>query len=187
MAINTPELTITGYLGRDPDIRQGAKGDWAILSVAAAQPAEPQPTWHRVVVWQALVPLIAALKKGAALTVVGHQQTRTWSNNQGIDQQTTELVASHITLPSVTLPPTTPAAPPPAAYQPSQQQQHAGLLAQYQVLEQLLATLTKAWQDTCEQGGDGRYLMIRKLRLHADLIEAELALQQSAAVHNGNG
>ncbi len=54
--------------------------------------------WHRIVVWGKQGETCAeVLKKGRQVCVEGKLRTRDWTNKAGVKQQTTEIVADHVT------------------------------------------------------------------------------------------
>ena len=61
-------ITIVGNLGRDPEIKQTAKGgNYAILSVATHRKmaGEKKTEWHKVVVWdEKIADVLAKIYKG---------------------------------------------------------------------------------------------------------------------------
>ncbi len=94
---------LIGNLGQDPDIRQTSDGrELANFSLATTEYWKDKNTgekkdkteWHRVVVFnQGLVNLVKNyVKKGTKLYIEGQLQTRKWTDNNGIDKYTTEIV-----------------------------------------------------------------------------------------------
>ena len=97
------KVTLIGNLGQDPDIRQTSDGrELANLSLATTEKWKDKNTgekrekteWHRVVIFnQSLVAIIKNyVKKGSKLYVEGQLQTRKWTDNNGVDKYTTEIV-----------------------------------------------------------------------------------------------
>ena len=93
---------ILGRLGRDPEVRFMPSGD-AVANLAVAtsetwkdkQTGEPKEKteWHRVVIFGKLAEIAGEyLKKGSKAYFEGKLQTRKWSNQQGQDQYSTEIV-----------------------------------------------------------------------------------------------
>lgn len=104
--LNRAELI--GRLGRDPDVRYTPDGK-AIANLALATSEsfrdkssgekKEQTEWHRVVLFGKQAEIAGKfLKKGALAYVDGRLRTRKWKNKQGLEQYTTELVGSSLTL-----------------------------------------------------------------------------------------
>jgi single-strand DNA-binding protein len=94
---------LIGNLGQDPDIRQTSDGrELANFSLATTEYWKDKNTgekkdkteWHKVVVFsQGLVGIVKNyVKKGTKLYIEGQLQTRKWTDNNGIDKYSTEIV-----------------------------------------------------------------------------------------------
>ena len=103
MAGSLNKVLLIGRLGADPEIKQMVNGkNVARLSLATSQSWKDKNTgekkekteWHRVVVFnEGLVNVVQQyLKKGAQVYIEGQLQTRKWTDNNGIDKYTTEVV-----------------------------------------------------------------------------------------------
>lgn len=101
MSIN--KVILVGNVGNDPEIRSTNDGrEIASFSLATSDSWKDKNTgerkdrteWHRIVVFsQGLVGIIKNyVKKGSKLYVEGSLQTRKWTDNNGIDKYTTEIV-----------------------------------------------------------------------------------------------
>ena len=97
------KVTIIGNLGRDPEIRSTQGGDTiASLSVATSESwtdkqsgeRRERTEWHRVAVFNQHHAGICEkfLKRGAKVYLEGTLQTRKWTDNQGVERYTTEVV-----------------------------------------------------------------------------------------------
>jgi single-strand DNA-binding protein len=97
------KVLIIGNLAQDPDIRQTSDGrELANFSLATSEKWKDKNTgeskdkteWHRIVVFnQGLVNLVKNyVKKGTKLYIEGQLQTRKWTDNNGVDKYTTEIV-----------------------------------------------------------------------------------------------
>lgn len=94
--------TIIGNVGKDPEIRATQDGrEIASLTVATSESwkdksGEKQSAteWHRVTVFnEGLVKVIKQyVTKGTKIMVEGQIKTRKWTNKDGVDQYTTEIV-----------------------------------------------------------------------------------------------
>lgn len=103
MSGSVSKTIICGNVGKDPEIRTMQSGSkMASLSIATSQSWRDKETgekkerteWHRIVVWSA--PLVEVIekfvKKGSKLYVEGANQTRKYTDSQGIERYTTEVV-----------------------------------------------------------------------------------------------
>lgn len=101
MSIN--KVILVGNLGQDPEIRSTQDGrEIANFSIATSDSWKDKSTgekkekteWHRVVVFsQGLVGIVKNyVKKGSKLYIEGQLQTRKWTDSNGVDKYTTEVV-----------------------------------------------------------------------------------------------
>ena len=96
------KVIIVGNLGKDPEVRfMPSGGAVANLTVATSETWKDKQTgeqkekteWHRVVMFGKLAEVVGEyLKKGSKVYLEGQLQTRKWTNQQGQDQYTTEIV-----------------------------------------------------------------------------------------------
>jgi single-strand DNA-binding protein len=103
MAGSVNKVILIGNLGRDPEIRTMQNGGKvAQLSLATSESwrdrnsgeRQERTEWHRVVIFdERLVEVVEKyLKKGQKVYVEGQLQTRKWTDNQGQERYTTEVV-----------------------------------------------------------------------------------------------
>lgn len=103
MAGSVNKVILVGNLGRDPEIRTTQDGrEIANFSVATSETWKDKSTgerkekteWHRVVVFnEGLVGVIKNyVKKGSKLYLEGSLQTRKWTDKDGQEKYTTEVV-----------------------------------------------------------------------------------------------
>ena len=103
MAGSVNKVILIGNLGRDPEIRSTQDGrEIANLAIATSESWKDKNTgerkekteWHRVVVFNdGLVGVVKNyLKKGSKVYVEGALQTRKWTNKDGQEQYSTEVV-----------------------------------------------------------------------------------------------
>ena len=97
------KVILIGNTAQDPDIRSTNDGrELANFSLATTEYWKDKNTgekkdkteWHRIVVFnQGLVNLVKNyVKKGTKLYIEGQLQTRKWTDNNGVDKCTTEIV-----------------------------------------------------------------------------------------------
>ena len=103
MAGSVNKVILLGNLGRDPEIRNTQDGNKIVnLSIATSEKwkdrasGEPRERteWHRVVIFNENLARIAEqyLRKGSSVYVEGQLQTRKWTDQQGVEKYTTEVV-----------------------------------------------------------------------------------------------
>lgn len=103
MAGSINKVILLGNLGKDPDIRATSTGSrLASFSIATStkyrnkdtQQLEDKTEWHRIVVFNDKLADICEkyLRKGSKIYIEGQLQTRKWTDNNGVDKYTTEVV-----------------------------------------------------------------------------------------------
>lgn len=96
------KVTMIGYLGGDPEIKNVNNKEMAIFSIATDESWKDKSTgekkqitdWHRVVVFNDNVVqfLKKYIKKGALVYIEGKLKTRKWKGSDGMERYTTEVV-----------------------------------------------------------------------------------------------
>jgi single-strand DNA-binding protein len=103
MAGSINKVILVGNLGRDPEIRSTGEGvRIANLALATSETwrdrnsgeRKERTEWHRVVIFNERLVEIAEkyLRKGSKIYVEGALQTRKWTDNQGQERYSTEVV-----------------------------------------------------------------------------------------------
>lgn len=103
MAGSICKVIIVGNLGKDPESRSTQNGDTIVsFSVATSESwidkqsgeRRERTEWHKVVVFNQHITGVAEryLRKGAKVYIEGTLQTRKWTDQQGQDKYTTEVV-----------------------------------------------------------------------------------------------
>lgn len=101
MSIN--KVILVGNVGQDPEIRSVSDGrEIANFSLATSESwkdknsgeKKEKTEWHKVVIFsQGLVGIVKNyVKKGTKLYLEGSLQTRKWTDAQGVEKYTTEVV-----------------------------------------------------------------------------------------------
>ena len=95
-------VTLIGNLGRDPEVRSTQSGGRiANFTVATSErwkdrngERQERTEWHRIAVFNdALVGVVEQyLRKGSKVAVIGQLETRKWTDQQGQDRYSTEVV-----------------------------------------------------------------------------------------------
>ena len=102
------KVQIIGNLGRDPEVRYTADGAAiANLSLATTSSWKDKNTgekreeteWHRCVFYGKIAEIVGQYaKKGRPLYVEGRLKTRKWTDKDGIEKYTTEIVCDQMQL-----------------------------------------------------------------------------------------
>jgi single-strand DNA-binding protein len=103
MAGSVNKVILVGNLGKDPEVRNTQDGSKIVnLTLATSETwndrasgeKKEKTEWHRVVIFNDRVADVAErfLKKGAKVYVEGSLQTRKWTDQQGQERYTTEVV-----------------------------------------------------------------------------------------------
>ena len=102
MARGVNKVIIVGTLGNDPEVKYSASGSAiANLSVATSEQWKDKQTgekkeqteWHRVVIFGKLAEVAGEyLHKGSQVYIEGQLRTRKWTDSNGVDRYTTEIV-----------------------------------------------------------------------------------------------
>ena len=103
MAGSLNKVIIIGNLGKDPEIRRTQDGRAiASLSVATSESwrdktsgeRKEKTEWHRVVIFNEALAKIAEqyVKKGSKVYLEGSLQTRKWTDKDGVERYSTEIV-----------------------------------------------------------------------------------------------
>lgn len=103
MAGSVNKVILVGNLGRDPEVRSTQDGSKIVnLSIATSERWKDRNTgeqrekteWHRVVIFNENLGRVAEqyLRKGSNVYIEGQLQTRKWTDQQGLEKYTTEVV-----------------------------------------------------------------------------------------------
>lgn len=103
MAGSVNKVILVGNLGKDPEVRRMTNGEPVVnLSVATSETWKDKSSgerkekteWHRVVIFNENLAKVAEqyLKKGAKIYLEGALQTRKWTDKDGQDKYSTEVV-----------------------------------------------------------------------------------------------
>jgi single-strand DNA-binding protein len=103
MAGSVNKVILVGNLGRDPEVRQTQDGNPIVnLSLATSENWRDKATgerrerteWHRVVIFNERLADVAQkyLRKGSKVYIEGQLQTRKWTDQEGRDRYSTEVV-----------------------------------------------------------------------------------------------
>ena len=103
MAGSVNKVILVGNLGKDPEVRRTTSGDPVVnLSVATSESwrdkasgeRKEKTEWHRVVIFNKNLADVAEkyLRKGSKVYVEGQLQTRKWTDKDGAERYSTEVV-----------------------------------------------------------------------------------------------
>jgi single-strand DNA-binding protein len=103
MAGSVNKVILIGNLGKDPEVRRLNSGEPVVnLRIATSEnwrdkqsgERREKTEWHSVVIFNENIAKVAEqyLKKGAKVYIEGQLQTRKWTDQQGVEKYTTEIV-----------------------------------------------------------------------------------------------
>lgn len=103
MAGSVNKVILVGNLGRDPEVRHTQDGKPIVnLSIATSESWRDRNTgerkekteWHRVVIFNENLAKVAEqyLKKGSTVYIEGQLQTRKYTDKDGVEKYSTEVV-----------------------------------------------------------------------------------------------
>lgn len=99
------KVIIVGTLGRDPEVRYMNNGDAICnLSVATSESwkdksgeKQERTEWHRISMFGKLAEIAGQyLAKGSSVYLEGKLQTRKWTDKDGVEKYTTEIIADRM-------------------------------------------------------------------------------------------
>jgi single-strand DNA-binding protein len=102
------KVILIGNLGRDPEVRYAPSGA-AICNITLATSRswkdkqtgdrQEETEWHRIVFYDRLAEIAGEyLKKGKSVYVEGRLKTRKWTDKDGVEKYTTEVIAQEMTM-----------------------------------------------------------------------------------------
>lgn len=102
MSGSVNKVTLVGALGRDPEVRSTQDGTKIVnLSIATSErwkdksgERQERTEWHRVVIFNEKIGEVAEryLRKGNSVYIEGALQTRKWTDKDGQERTSTEVV-----------------------------------------------------------------------------------------------
>ncbi len=103
MAGSVNKAILVGNLGRDPEVRTSQDGSKIVnLNIATSEQWKDRSSgerrekteWHRVVIFNPNLADIAErfCRKGSSVYIEGQLQTRKWTDQQGVERYSTEVV-----------------------------------------------------------------------------------------------
>lgn len=103
MAGSVNKVILVGNLGRDPEVRRMTSGDPVVnLSLATSESwrdkasgeRKEKTEWHRVVIFNENLAKVAEqyLRKGSKIYLEGQLQTRKYTDKDGVEKYSTEIV-----------------------------------------------------------------------------------------------
>lgn len=95
-------VTLIGNIGKDPETRYMSNGD-AVTNITLATTdawkdkngeKQEKTEWHSIVFYRKLAEIAGEyLKKGRSVYIEGRLETRKWTDKQGIERYTTQIIA----------------------------------------------------------------------------------------------
>ncbi len=103
MSGSVNKVILIGNVGKDPEVRRMTSGDPVVtLSLATSETWKDKSSgerkekteWHRVVIFNTNIAKVAEsyVKKGSKIYVEGQLQTRKWTDKDGAEKYSTEVV-----------------------------------------------------------------------------------------------
>lgn len=103
MSGSVNKVTLIGNVGKDPEVRRMTSGDPVVnLSIATSETWKDKTSgerkekteWHRVVIFNEHIAKVAEsyVKKGSKVYLEGALQTRKWTDKDGAEKYSTEIV-----------------------------------------------------------------------------------------------
>jgi single-strand DNA-binding protein len=103
MAGSVNKVILVGNLGKDPESRRMTSGELMVnMSVATSESwrdkasgeRKEKTEWHRVVIWNENLAKVAEqyLRKGSKVYLEGQLSTRKWTDKDGVEKYSTEVV-----------------------------------------------------------------------------------------------
>jgi len=99
------KVILVGNLGKDPETRYMPNGE-AVTNITLATSESwkdksgekvEKTEWHRVTFYRKLAEIVGEyLKKGSSIYIEGRIETRKWTDKEGIERFTTEIIASEM-------------------------------------------------------------------------------------------
>lgn len=97
------KVILIGNLGKDPETRYMSNGD-AVTNITLATTdtwkdkngeKQEKTEWHRVTFYRKLAEIAGEyLKKGRPVYIEGRLETRKWTDKQGVERYTTDIIAN---------------------------------------------------------------------------------------------
>lgn len=101
------KVILIGNLGKDPEVKYMTNGE-AVANIALATTEvwkdknggkQEKTEWHRIVFYRKLAEIVGEYcKKGSPVYVEGRLETRKWTDKNGIERYTTEIIATDMKL-----------------------------------------------------------------------------------------
>lgn len=103
MSGSVNKVTLLGNVGKDPEVRRMTNGDPVVsLSIATSESWKDKSSgerkekteWHRVVIFNDHIAKVAEayVRKGSKVYLEGALQTRKWTDKDGTEKYSTEIV-----------------------------------------------------------------------------------------------
>ena len=102
------KVILIGNLGKDPEVRYLPSGSAICnLTIATSRQSKDKVSgekteeteWHRVVMFDRLAEISGEyLKKGKSVYIEGRLRTRKWTDKEGVERYSTEIVAQEMTM-----------------------------------------------------------------------------------------
>jgi len=99
------KVILVGNLGKDPELKFMPNGE-AVANITLATSEvwkdksgvkQEKTEWHRVTFFRRLAEIVGEhLKKGSSIYLEGRLETRKWTDKEGVERYTTEIIANEM-------------------------------------------------------------------------------------------
>ncbi len=99
------KVLLVGNLGKDPELKFMPNGE-AVANITLATSEvwkdkngvkQEKTEWHRVTFFRRLAEIVGEhLKKGSSIYLEGRLETRKWTDKEGVERYTTEIIANEM-------------------------------------------------------------------------------------------
>ena len=99
------KVMLIGNLGKDPELKFMPNGE-AVANITLATSEvwkdkngvkQEKTEWHRVTFFRRLAEIVGEhLKKGSSIYLEGRLETRKWTDKEGVERYTTEIIANEM-------------------------------------------------------------------------------------------
>lgn len=99
------QITVVGYVGKDPDIRAAGEAPVANFSIATTETwtdkitaeKKEETEWHNVACFGTLAKVVENnVKKGMQMYVQGKVKTQKWTDKDGVERTDKKIIAATI-------------------------------------------------------------------------------------------
>lgn len=91
------KVILVGNVGQDPEVKTTSGGKSVVNFSIATRDGKDETTWHRIIAFEKLADLVGEyVTKGQQVAVVGRLKYGKYKNKDGVEVNTTDIVANEI-------------------------------------------------------------------------------------------